>query len=129
MRILLKILEPLYPLLQRYQEERVKTCESDQEQSSGTGDRHCIKKSELSDEQEGGVSDCGVGAGDGISAEGDGDVASGDSVDDKAKTEGKKSIEDEDEFKQLMTLYEILAAFIKDYCSLLISVSIISSEF
>ena len=104
MRILLKILEPLYPMLQRYKEDLNSNSNCQEPITASEGQ---VTNTDQSDT--------------GNSAK----STNGKSVTDKSDSKVETTMEQSDleEYKQLDVLYEVLSSFLMDYCRHLCKVS------
>lgn len=96
MRILLKILEPLYPMLEKYKQELDSNLNSNCSGSVTDSDCH-VTSSDQSQSVQG--------------TESTNEKAASDS-----KTNGTVDQTDVEEYRQLTVLYEVLSGFLMDYC-------------
>lgn len=119
MRILLKILEPVYPMLQKYKEA----------QTQAQSDKHVT-----SFDQSAATSDaCTQSQGDSVSHDqtvtnGTKDSKDGGQSDRNGAQESGLSEEEKEELYQLTVLYDVLSAIIVDYCNIVFTVSIAGFE-
>ena len=108
MRILLKILEPLYPMLQKYKEDLNSNSNCSEPISDSEGQVTSTDQSETKNAVE---------------------STNGRSATAESDSKGADNMEQTDleEYRQLNVLYEVLSSFLMDYCRHLFKVCVCDS--